>query len=238
MRDEAKIEEREGEARGGSIRVLIVDDHPVVREGLRIILNGPAIIVAGEARTGAEAIDAVARVRPDIILMDIQMPGMDGLEATAAIKQHTPEIPVIIMTSHEDKNLLRRAIQAGAAGYLLKGSSREELTEAIHVTRSGGSLIDPRLLAELLKDLKSSESIQGTRSGFDALSPREQAVLQLLTEGLTNRQIAERINWSVGTVKNAVQRIIEKLDVSDRTQAAVFAARAGLTLHGQTAGAP
>jgi DNA-binding NarL/FixJ family response regulator len=230
------MKEREGEARDGSIRVLIVDDHPVVREGLRIILNGPDVVVAGEARTGAEAVDAVARVRPDIILMDIQMPGMDGLEATAAIKESTPEIPIIIMTSHEDKDLLRRAIQAGAAGYLLKGTSREELIQAIHVTCSGGSLIDPRLLAELIKDVKSSESDGGAKSGLAALSLREREVLKLLTEGLTNRQIAERINWSVGTVKNSVQRIIEKLDVSDRTQAAVFAARAGVTLLAQAAG--
>jgi DNA-binding NarL/FixJ family response regulator len=228
MSDETKVPERDGKGAGGPIRVMIVDDHPVVREGLRIILKAPDIVVAGEARTGAEAIDLACELQPDIILMDIEMPGMDGLEATASIKQDAPEVPIIIMTSHESTDLLRRAIEAGAAGYLLKGTSREELIRAIRITRTGGSLIDPRLLADLLSDDRFRQGQPpASQRGVAALSPRECETLRLLTEGLTNREIAQRISWSVGTVKNCVQRIIEKLGVSDRTQAAVYAVRAG-----------
>jgi two-component system response regulator DevR len=212
------------------IRVMIVDDHPVVREGLRTILDAPDIDVVAEARTGAEACELVGQVQPDVILMDIQMPGMDGLEATAIIKKAAPSVSVVIMTSHESRDLLRRAIQVGAAGYILKEISGAVVIEAIRVTRAGGSLIEPRLLAELLSEVRAGEGDRIGDMGLSALSPREREVLTLLAEGLTNREIAHQINWSVGTVKNAVQQIIEKLGVSDRTQAAVFAARADLPL--------
>ena len=215
----------------GPIRVVIADDHPVVREGLQIMLSRAGIACVGEAATGSEAVERVRELKPDVVLMDVRMPGMDGLEATVMVKQEAPSTPVIMITSHESKDYLRRAIEAGAAGYILKGMSRDALAEAIRLVRGGGSLIDAKLLAELLQDMGVSESPLGRDSegSLETLSPRERQVLQLLAAGLTNKEIAEQIHYSLGTVKNVVQRIIEKLGVSDRTQAAVLAAKAGLS---------
>jgi len=215
----------------GPIRVVIADDHPVVREGLRIMLKTRGMVLVGEAATGSEAVERVRELKPDVVLMDVRMPGMDGLEATAMVKQEAPSTPVIMITSHESKDYLRRAIEAGAAGYILKGMSRDALVEAIRLVRGGGSLIDAKLLAELLQDVGVSESPLGRDSegSLETLSPRERQVLQLLAAGLTNKEIAEQIHYSLGTVKNVVQRIIEKLGVSDRTQAAVLAVKAGLS---------
>ena len=220
-----------GPSGSGPIRVVIADDHPVVREGLHIMLSRAGIACVGEAATGSEAVERVRELKPDVVLMDVRMPGMDGLEATAMVKQEAPSTPVIMITSHESKDYLRRAIEAGAAGYILKGMSRDALAEAIRLVRGGGSLIDTKLLAELLQDVGVSESPLGRDSegSLETLSPRERQVLQLLAAGLTNKEIAEQIHYSLGTVKNVVQRIIEKLGVSDRTQAAVLAAKAGLS---------
>ncbi|MEE9251302.1 MAG: response regulator transcription factor, partial [Alphaproteobacteria bacterium] len=155
---------------------------------------------------------------------------LDGLEATAIVKEEAPSTSVIIMTSHESKDHLRRAIEAGAAGFIIKGMSGDALVEAVKLVKGGGSIIDTKLLAELLQDMGAGEShFRGDSEGdLGALSPREQEVLQQLAAGLTNKEIAVQIHCSVGTVKNVVQRIIEKLGVSDRTQAAVLAVRAGL----------
>jgi DNA-binding NarL/FixJ family response regulator/two-component sensor histidine kinase len=211
------------------IRVLIVDDHPMVREGLRSMLNVKGVCVAEEAATGNEAVEQVRSLRPDVVLMDVRMPDMDGLAATEVVKREAPTTSVIIVTSYESKDYLRRAIAAGAAGYLLKGMSRETLVNAIKVVRGGGSLIESSLLGELLHDL----GIEGPRVKesdglLETLTPREQQVLQLLVQGLTNKEIAARMHYSMGTVKNVVQRLIEKLGVSDRTQAAVLAVRTGM----------
>jgi DNA-binding NarL/FixJ family response regulator len=162
--------------------------------------------------------------------MDVRMPDMDGLAATEIIKQESPETSIIVVTSYESKDYLRRAIDAGAAGYLLKGMSREALIDGIRLVRGGGSLIDARLLSELLSDMGvEGTRFQGTEGALEALTPREQEVLHLLVRGLTNKEIAAEMHYSVGTVKNVVQRVIEKLGVSDRTQAAVFAVRAGMS---------
>jgi NarL family two-component system response regulator LiaR len=220
---------KDREPSGGGITVLIADDHPMVREGLRSMLEVEGIEVIGEAATGAEAVERVQQLGPDVVLMDVRMPDLDGLAATEIVKESSPETSVIVITSYESKDYLRRAIQAGAAGYLLKGMSRESLIDAIRLVRGGGSLIDARLLSELLTEMGVQETrFKGAEGALEALTPREQEVLQLLVRGLTNKEIAAEMHYSVGTVKNVVQRVIEKLGVSDRTQAAVYAVRAGL----------
>jgi PAS domain S-box-containing protein len=212
-----------------AITVLIVDDHPMVREGLRSMLDAEGIEVIGEAINGAEAVERAQQIDPDVVLMDVRMPDMDGLAATEIIKQMSPQTSVIVITSYESKEYLRRAIEAGAAGYLLKGMSRESLIDAVRLVKGGGSLIDARLLSELLKEMGVEGSrFQGVEGALEALTPREQEVLHLLVRGLTNKEIASEMHYSVGTVKNVVQRVIEKLGVSDRTQAAVYAVRAGI----------
>jgi len=225
------VEPRKSRATAGpEISVLIADDHPMVREGLRAMLDAEGIAVVGEASTGQEAVQAVQELNPDVVLMDVRMPDMDGLAATEVVKQESPHTSIIIVTSYESKEYLRRAVEVGAAGYILKGMSRESLIDAIHLVRGGGSLVDARLLAELLREM----GIQGSRfeaaaeGVLESLTPRERDVLQLLVRGLTNKEIAQEMHYSVGTVKNVVQRVIDKLGVSDRTQAAVCAVRAGI----------
>ena len=210
------------------IRVLVTDDHPVVRDGLRAMLDEPGINVVGEAATGQQAVDRVGPLNAHVVLMDVRMPDMDGLTATKLVKQQHPGVAVIVITSFESKDYLRQAVEAGAAGYLLKGMKRNLLVESIRVVRDGGSIFDPAMLASLLQGVARSEpALEGT---LDRLTERELRVLQLVAGGHTNREIADELGYSVGTIKNAVQRVIEKLDVSDRTQAAVLAVRAGIEL--------
>ncbi len=210
------------------IRVLVTDDHPVVRDGLRAMLDEPGIKVVGEAATGQQAVDRVGPLDAHVVLMDVRMPDMDGLTATKLVKQQHPGVAVIVITSFESKDYLRQAVEAGAAGYLLKGMKRNLLVESIRVVRDGGSIFDPAMLASLLESVvRSDPALEGT---LDRLTERELQVLQLVAGGHTNREIADDLGYSVGTIKNAVQRVIEKLDVSDRTQAAVLAVRAGLQL--------
>ncbi len=217
-------------ARREGITVLIADDHPMVREGLRSMLDAEGIQVIGEATNGSEAVEKVQHLQPDLVLMDVRMPDMDGLAATELIKQNSPETAVIVVTSYESKEYLRRAIAAGAAGYILKGMSRQSLIDAVRLVKEGGSLIDARLLAELLRDVGLEAGREDAPEGsLEALSPRERQVLELLVQGLTNKEIAQEMHYSVGTVKNVVQRVIVKLGVSDRTQAAVYFVRAGLS---------
>ena len=229
----ANNKSKEVRPRNERIRVVIADDHPVVREGLRIMMRRSEIELVGEAATGSEAVELVREMKPHVVLMDVRMPDMDGLEATAIIKKEAPSTSVIIITSQERKDYLRRAIEAGAAGFMLKEMSRDVLCDAVKLVKSGGSLIDANLLAELLQEMGSEESYRpgGSEGALEALSPREQQVLQQVAAGLTNREIAEQVHCSVGTVKNVVQRIIEKMGVSDRTQAAVLAVRTGLLVN-------
>jgi len=211
-------------------RVLLVDDHPVVRQGLRAMLNVPDIEVVGEATCAGEALALVATLKPDVVLMDVHMPDMDGIAATSALKSEAPTAAVIIITGVESKEQLRRAIEAGATGYLVKGMSRDVLIEAVRVIKEGGSLIDARALSEIFLENGTNGAFGAGTHNVGALSPRELQVLRLLSAGLTNKEIAREMNYSVGTVKNAVQRIIEKFGVADRTQAAVLAVRAGLDM--------
>jgi DNA-binding NarL/FixJ family response regulator len=215
------------------IHVLIVDDHPMVRAGERAMLNDPEIEVVGEAANGSQSVAMAESLEPDVVLMDVHLPDIDGLQATAEIKKRCPATSVIMVTGSEERQHIRRAVEAGAAGYLLKGAPREMLLQAVKLVQAGGSLIDASLLSALAEDA-NLEAGEGGKAQVgklvSTLSPRELDVLRYLASGSTNKEIAQEMHYSVGTVKNVVQRIIEKLGVSDRTQAAVYAVRAGVDL--------
>ncbi len=211
-----------------NIKVLIVDDHPLVRSGVRVMLDDAGIEIVGEAASGAESIRLVGQLHPDVVLMDIGMSDMNGLEATAAIKRDYPETAVVILTGDVSRNFIRNAIEAGAIGYLVKGAAREVLVQAVKLTQVGGALIDVGLLSALAGDDDSTNIVVEIDNALSALAPRELEVLRHLAGGRTNKEIASSMNYSIGTVKNVVQRVIEKLAVADRTQAAVLAVRAGL----------
>jgi DNA-binding NarL/FixJ family response regulator len=215
-------------AAGAPIRVLIVDDHPLVRSGARIMLEDPGIEIIGEAASGGESIHLVGTLRPDVVLMDIGMPDMNGLEATAAIKRDSPETAVVILTGNVSRNFIRSAIEAGAVGYLQKGAAREVLLQAVKLTQVGGALFDIGLLSAIATEDDQDDTVIVVDTVLSALAPRELEVLRHLANGHTNKEIASSMNYSLGTVKNVVQRVIEKLAVADRTQAAVLAVRAGL----------
>jgi DNA-binding NarL/FixJ family response regulator len=207
-----------------AIRLLVVDDHPVVREGLRSMLSDTAITVVGDAGTAAEAIRVAADVAPDVVLLDLGLPDLDGLSAVARLKQVRPQAAVLVLTMHDDPALVRGAVQAGASGYVLKGVGRQELLAAIQAVHHGEAVLDPLLL----RTLTSEAPAAAAATGQDVLTPIEHDVLQLIASGLTNREIAARMRWSVATAKKYVHRVLLKLEVSDRTQAAVVALRRGL----------
>jgi len=213
--------------KGRPTTVLLVDDHPVVREGLKALIAHRDIQVVGEAATGRQALEEARRLRPDVVLMDIRLPDMDGLTATEHIKRELPRTAVIIVTSYDDPQYVQRALLVGASGYLLKGMPRDAYIEAIRAVRAGTSIFDASLMPQLLSGAAATPDPRA-QEAVAALSEREREVLRLLAQGMTNKEIAERIHYSVGTVKNVVAAIIDKLGVSDRTQAAVVAARAGL----------
>jgi len=217
-----------------AVRVLICDDQWIVSQGLEAILGAePGIEVVGLAADGAQAIEKVAQVHPDVVLMDLRMPGMNGIEATRLIRQRHPEVKVLVLTTFGSDEWLFEAIRSGAAGYLLKGTPREALIEAVKGTAAGRTHVDPEVAGKLFEQVAQSESSVGERptamgSVLDSLSARELDVLRLLARGLTNTDIAGRLYLSEGTVRNYVSAILSKLQVSDRTQAAVLALRHGL----------
>jgi DNA-binding NarL/FixJ family response regulator len=221
-------------------RIAIVDDHDLAREGLQDMLaDEPDIEVVGEAANGREALTICSRVRPDLVLMDVRMPEMDGLEATRMIKQEYPKISILILTMHENPDYLLEALKAGAAGYVLKDAPQDEVSTAVRQVLAGESPLNPELAARLLRRLAIEEgerggptrvSREGRREGLytEPLTPREQEVLGLMKLGHTNRKIAQQLVISPGTAKNHVEHIIQKLGVSDRTQAVVRALELGI----------
>lgn len=205
----------------------------MVREGLRSMLGDDAIHVVADASTAAEAIGSAERLAPDVVLLDMELPDLDGIAALKRIKAVAPRASVLVVTMHDDPRLVRRAVEAGAAGYVLKGIGRRELLAAVRAVSDGESVMDPALLRDVLAEASRDRDPGSSRAGPpDLLTPVEQEVLRLIAGGLTNRQIGERMRWSVGTAKKYVQRILEKLGVSDRTQAAVEAVRSGLLPEG------
>ena len=216
-----------------NIKVLIADDHPVVREGVRAMLDTTdGIKVVCEASDGLEAVAKTEECQPDVVLMDIVMPKLDGLEATRRIKKQYPNISVIMLTIYEDNAFVIEAIQAGAGGYLLKDASNDLLQHTIKAVSSGGMLIKTSLLREAVTTLVDrTPGRQGKVTGLmgaEELTSREQQVLTLLVEGRTNKEIAKELGTADETAKKHVENILSKLAASDRTQAAVKAVRIGL----------
>jgi DNA-binding NarL/FixJ family response regulator len=210
------------------VRVLICDDQVVVCEGLKAILSTiDGIEVVGIANDGAQAIDLTSQLQPDVVLMDLKMPIINGIQATRTIRAQFPKIRVLVLTTYDFDEWVFDAIRSGASGYLLKDSPRELLVAAIQGTADGKSYIDPSVAGKLLDQIS-----RGTASPDPALagllSERERDVLRLLARGFSNPDIAQRLYLSEGTVRNYVSAIFSKLGVSDRTQAAVLALRAGL----------
>jgi NarL family two-component system response regulator LiaR len=208
------------------ITVLIVDDHAVVRRGIRALLEAEGDFqVAGEAGSGGEAVLLAADLAPDVVLMDLVMPEMDGVAATRLVKQQSPRSQVIVLTSYHEDEHIYPAVRAGALSYLLKSVGLEELTEAIRKAARGEAVLHPHVAARLVQELHGAS--QETRLLYAALSEREREVLRLIADGLPNAQIADRLVISERTVKSHVNNILGKLQVADRTQAAIFAWREG-----------
>ena len=238
----------EGEARTGTrtgpVRVLIADDHGLVRDGYKLMLEREEDLeVVGEASNGREAVELCRELRPELVLMDVRMPEMDGLEATRAIKGEFPTTSVLVVTTYDNPDYLFEAIEAGAAGYVLKDAPKSQLLDAVRRTLGGESPLNQELAMQLISrftregDSKPNESAPPAavrrRRGADAptleaLTPRELEVLQLLAQGKSNPQIAQELVISRLTAKTHVERIIRKLGVSDRTQAALSAIELGL----------
>jgi DNA-binding NarL/FixJ family response regulator len=205
------------------IRVLIVDDHAVVREGLRAFLElQDRVEVIGEAGDGREAIEEAERLRPDVILMDLVMPRLDGVEAMRELHEQVPAARVIVLTSFLDDERLVPALRAGAAGYLLKNVEPQELARAIRLADAGEAMIDPTVAARLVDALVEVRGDEGPK-----LTRREQEVLELIGRGLANKRIALELGIAEKTVKTHVSHVLAKLGVSDRTQAALYVERSG-----------
>jgi NarL family two-component system response regulator LiaR len=209
------------------ITVLIVDDHQVVRQGVRTFLESqPDITVVAEAETGEVATQLAAEYAPDVVLMDLLMPGIDGVTATQQVKQASPRTQVIVLTSYHQDEHIFPAIRAGALSYLLKDTGPQELVEAVRKASRGEVVLHPRVAARMVQELHGAN--QDTAQPLTTLSDRELEVLRLVADGLTNAQIAERLVISDKTVKSHVSNILSKLHLADRTQAAVFAWRKGV----------
>jgi len=212
------------------IRVLLVDDQKLMREGLRVLLElEPDLQVVAEAADGSAAIEAYATHQPDVVLMDVRMPGMDGVEATWRLCERWAEARVIILTTFDDDEYVFEGLRAGALGYLLKDVSGAELSQAVRTIAAGGALIEPSVARRVLAEFaRLAPPARPQDEGLpDPLSEREREVLRLVALGLSNREIATRLHLAEGTVKNRVTSILQKLGVRDRTQAALRARERG-----------
>ncbi len=213
------------------IRLLLVDDQRLMRDGLRTILElENDFEVIGEAENGQAGLDAFEELTPDVVLMDIRMPGMDGVEATRRLIERWPEARVIILTTFDDDEYIFEGLRAGALGYLLKDVSGDELAEAIRKVAAGGALIEPSVARKVIAEFARLEpAARPLNDGLaDPLSAREIEILQLLAQGLSNKQVASRLHLAEGTVKNYVSNIFTKLGVNDRTQAALRGRELGM----------
>lgn len=210
------------------VRVIICDDQQVVCEGLRVILgSAPGIEVVGVAHDGAQVLELVSKTKADVVLMDLRMPKMNGIQATRLLRQQHPEVRVLVLTTYDADEWVFDAVRAGAAGYLLKDASREELLSAVKGTAEGKSHVDPAVAGKLFAKIVQ-EPPPLNAAVFETLTERERELLCLLAEGMTNAEMARRLHLSEGTVRNYVSSILSKLGVSDRTQAVVIAFRHGL----------
>jgi DNA-binding NarL/FixJ family response regulator len=210
----------------GDIRILVVDDHPVVRDGLVAILQTqPDFEVVGEASTGLEAVRLVEDTRPNVVLLDLEMPEMDGVEALRRMRDLKPETAVVVFTAFDTDERILGSLQAGAAGYLLKGAPRQEVFNAIRVVSQGGSLLGPMVVSKLIDRIIATTGDSPDAPVFPPLTPREKEVLDLLARGLTNKQIADRLVVTERTAKFHVSAILRKLGAANRTEAISIASQ-------------
>jgi len=213
-----------------AIRVLIADDHAIVRAGLRTLIAAePGMELVGEATGGHDAIQMAGTLNPDVAVLDLSMPDLDGLEATRRIKRETPTVRVLILTVHEDEALLREAIRSGASGYIIKHAAESELVSAIHTVEIGETYVHPKMIRALLADTEGvKRSPAPGNAPRDVLTPRETDVLRLLAQGYTNRQIAAELSLSVRTVEGHRANLTEKLGLHSRVELVRFARENGL----------
>jgi DNA-binding NarL/FixJ family response regulator len=206
------------------IRILLVDDHPVMRDGLRLVLSTQSDFeVVSEAANGDEAIALARRAHPDVILMDLEMPGIDGTQAIESIKREFPQMHIIVFTAYFSDEQIIGAMRAGASGYLLKGAPRGELFQAIHTAYTGGMPLEPQIASRLMKRVREE-----AQSDLWKLTEREQEVLQLLAQGMANKQIAHELSISLRTAKFHVSSLLSKLNASNRTEVVTEAVARGL----------
>ncbi len=212
---------------GEKVRVLIVDDHPVVRQGLQSLLSSfPDILVVGEADSGQAALEQAARLQPDVVLLDIRMPGQSGIDVIGQLRWQNPRAKVLILTAYEDEEVLLRALQAGAHGYLLKNASHETMAEAIRDAHRGLRVLSPSLVDGVLRQFE--ELLKERRASQRCLAESELEILRLLSEGATNKEIADVLYCSEATAKRRIGEILSKLGVHNRAQAVAEAIKRGL----------
>jgi len=213
----------------GKIRVLIADDHAILREGIRALLEGCGDIeVVGEAADGREAIEKSRKLEPDVVLMDIAMPGLGGLEATLEISKTCPKTKVLVLTQYDNKEYIYRFLKAGASGYVLKKAAGAELISAIRTVHRGGSFLHPDVAPAVIEGYLQRRDKDLEEDPYESLTLREKQVLKLIAEGYTNKQIADMLYMSVKTVMGHRTHIMEKLNIHSRTELVKFAIRKGL----------
>jgi DNA-binding NarL/FixJ family response regulator len=209
------------------VRVVLADDHRMLRDGLRRSMEEHGFEVVGEAGDGEEAVDLVRQLRPDVVLMDVTMPVLDGIEATRMVKAVVPQTQVVMLTMHSDSDIVARSIQAGAAGYLVKDCSTEEVVSAVRMAAGSEAALSPEVAESMLAEVRRVD--RGKEAGDEpVISKREEEVLQLVADGLLLPEVAARLYISVKTVKNHLASIYQKLDARDRTQAVLRAVRMGI----------
>ena len=211
------------------IRVMVVDDQELIRQSLKVILSVNADMeVVGIAGDGSETLKVIEECRPDVVLMDIRMPVMDGVECTARIKEKHPEIKVIALTTFDDDEFVFGALKNGASGYLLKGSSLQELSAAIRTVYSGGAMINPNVASKVIQQFSSMANPGISETDTEGITKSEWDVIQAVDRGLSNKEIAETLWLSQGTVRNSISSILNKLHLRDRTQLAIWAVQSGV----------
>jgi two-component system, NarL family, response regulator NreC len=212
-----------------NIRVVLADDHRMMREGIRALLERQGDIeVVGEAADGREAVDLAARLCPDVVVMDVSMPLLNGVEATRQIRRDSPGVHILILTVHEDKDYVDRLLLAGADGYIVKRAGGEELVAAIHAVCRGEAFLHPAVARVVVEDYVSRLQAGGEPGGHEVLTDREREVLQLIAEGYTSREISELLHISVKTVQNHRSKIMAKLDMHDRGELIKYAIQQGI----------
>ena len=211
------------------IRVLLAEDHTIVRKGLRSLLDGEAgIEVIGEAEDGREAVEKVQQLLPDVVLMDIAMPGLNGLEATRQIKKRFPEVKVVILTMHANEEYIFQILRAGASGYLVKQAAPTELLSAIQAAYQGESFLSPSISRKVIEEYIQQAEATAENDSYDQLTDREREVLQLIAEGHPNREIAELLHISVKTVETHRANLMDKLDIHSTAELTQYAIRKGV----------